>query len=278
MKHILVACLTLLLSSSLVAKETTEDNIMVALLDTIDTSTPEGADLFFFANNGAAFLSVIYQSRHFSLEQRLALAASWLDAVEKNDQMLTLALGIDHPFGPCHSPTRERQLEYLEKYGYVHDIANQVAWFLLTSSNDRTDYEKARDILRSRTDLDHASYDTLGYAYHKLGQYDDALQAYFLSREMLSKEDPLAQMKLANVLYHMGTTLLTIGKHREAYLAWGTAVKELKEYSNTSKIDFSTLLITLDIDYPRLMKQMRALQVIVKKEETRADASKETND
>lgn len=290
MKKTFFTCVLATLCSSLFADEvvnapvlqkeiTFSDEKAESIIDQVDLSKPEGRKAFFFYTNASAFFASIQSMRVFPEAERLALSASWapyfietFDDKEALAALLPVALGVDHPYGASRDLTREGQLELLKKYGDIHDVANQVAWFLLTSSNDQADHQQALDILKTRTDLDHASYDTLGYAYYKLGHYDDALQSYFTSREMLHRDDPLAFLKLYGILYHMGETLLAKGDQKEATIAWNAVVHGIEEFSKKSGIDIKIASIIINVDYPRLVKSVKALRVLLKKEETRKAA------
>lgn len=240
----------------------------------VDRTTHEGWETFSFYNTSIAFLEMVNITQNFPLEKRLAFAQQWEPYLSSSFQpaiaepLLTIALDIEHPFGSLVCHARAKQLDLFNKHGDILAVSNQVAWFLLTSSNEPEDHQLALKMLRARGDLDSASYDTLGYAYYRLGHYEDALQSYFTSYEYVNPEDPLAAVKRLGILYHIGEVFFAMDELKDCYMAWQKVAVELKAFAQQYDINLYSLTLTLDIDYAQLRKRIKALRVILKKEAT----------
>lgn len=282
MKKIFLPLVLALFSHHLFAQEPSAIDVDSAknLRESLDLTTEEGVESFLFFNVATAFVDSVEKTQHFSPAQRTALVRAWAPYIHANFSpanaapLLRIALGVENPYGNYCTDTREIHLATLETYGQYHDVANGVAWFLVSSSEDPADHQKAIELLRGRSDLTFESYHTLGFANHLLGNYDEALQAYFEAAQRLQQTikvdpegDPLAPFKRITLLYHIGNTLITLNKKRDAYLAWSTAIVALRNIAKEHNVDVNTLAIGIDIDYTRFSKQIRALRLVLKKEE-----------
>jgi tetratricopeptide (TPR) repeat protein len=280
-KYLIFTLLSLSFCGHLSAQNPADELSHEAVREALDLTTDEGCETFLFYHVASAFFGSIESTQHFPPEKRTALARSWAPYLHQNFSyehaapLLKVALGVENPYGSCCTDSREQHLKVLETYGEYTDVANAVAWFLLSSSNEHDDHVQALNLLQARKDLSVEGLDTLGYAYYKLKQYEDALHCFFEAMDCLdevemSTEDPLAPLKRLNIFYHMGETLFAMDHKKEALVAWSKTLKGLDDLSDLHQVDVEILAIGLNVDYKRLRKLVQALRVIVKKEEAKA--------
>ncbi len=166
----------------------------------------------------AAIKSVgVFQARHWSLFYGRAIAyersKQWAKA--EPDFLAALDLLPTKPRNAREGAERAQVLNYLA-YSWA-DMHKNV--------------DKAFDMLREAVALspgDGAIVDSLGWAYYRLGRYDEAVKE--LERAVLLKSgDP-------TINDHLGDTYWKVGRKREAYYKWGQALELNPEPDDEKKI------------------------------------------
>ncbi|UZP67601.1 tetratricopeptide repeat protein [Desulfovibrio mangrovi] len=117
----------------------------------------------------------------------------------------------------------------LEKHPEFLAAANNLA-YILSEAVDPARLNEGLDLAKLAVrDGSPESLDTLGWLHHKLGNWEQAIEALKAAQEKLPKNGAVA--------YHLVTALATIGKTDEAKRIGRNALKDISEFPEKKKLE-----------------------------------------
>ncbi|HRE21035.1 MAG TPA: tetratricopeptide repeat protein [Rhabdaerophilum sp.] len=167
--------------------------------------------------DGALKAAGVFQARHWSLFYGRAIAYERSKKWDKAEPDFLAALDL-LPVKPRNAREGAERAQVLNYLAY--------SW-----ADMHKNVDKAFEMLREAVALspgDGAIVDSLGWAYYRLGRYDEAVKE--LERAVLLKSgDP-------TINDHLGDAYWKVGRQREAYYKWGQALELNPEPDDEKKI------------------------------------------
>jgi tetratricopeptide (TPR) repeat protein/transcriptional regulator with XRE-family HTH domain len=185
-----------------------------------------------------------YEQARDHLQRALALFDRSGDRISQADTEIALADVVADLGQPAQALAgSQRSLEAYRAAGHDAGLVralNHVGWYQLMLGRYEEGLATCRDTIELIRRADHplmhlmeaATLDSIGYAHHHLGHYDDAVASY---REAIHVSDSAGEIMVqATILDHLGDTYLAIDDPTAARDAWKQALAILDDLRHPS--------------------------------------------